>query len=138
MNGSVSDRTFGQWLDEYKDEIEQAALFSISDLPDEPAARGTQLGRANSECARMGFLLADAESFVLKAHAGAVVAVRKSHGDLSAGERNVVAKSDEDYVAAVRARDDLQVIVSALSRKSYAIMNLNKTTFHPAQSDHGQ
>ncbi len=120
--------TFSEWFDDFKDELEQAIAFSISDLPDEPAALKNDLSRSNREAARMGLKLSEAESFVLKSHASAVFAVRKNNPELTAEERKIVAKSDEDYIIAVKVRDDIHLVVRSLRDKSFSIMNLRNTT----------
>ena len=127
---------FDAWLLENYDEVHQSILFSVAPLSDESAARAVDLGRANTDCARMGFLLTEAESYVLRAHAEAVVETRRQNPGMQYHERIVMARAYGLHLKALKIRDDLKVVVDALSRKSYSIMNLNKTTFHPAQSAH--
>lgn len=97
----------------------------MAQLPDEPAALAEALSRAQSEYPRMGKLLTEVESFVLREHAAAVVAVRQNpeNAELTAEERKVIAKADPSYMQAVRLRDMLEVIVQALKNKCFAIMN---------------
>ena len=125
---------FDSWWDNVKDEVAQAQAFSIAPLSDEPAVMGQDLSRANSEQARMGLLLVDASSFVAQAEAVAMMRVRREYDDLSASERKVMVKADAEYQGAVRLRDSLDIIMSALKSKSFAIMNLRRTTFTPHQS----
>lgn len=127
-------KTVEGWLAENRDEIEQAQAFALAPLSDEPAVMGQDLSRANSEQARMGLLLVDASSFVAQAEAVAMMRVRREYDDLSASERRVMVKADAEYQCAVRLRDSLDIIMSALKSKSMSIMNLRRTTFTPHQS----
>lgn len=131
MQPATEAATLPDWWAEYKDEVEQAQAFSTADLPDEPAEMGKDMSRANREVARMGFLLTEAEQFLLRAHAAAVLEARRLHPELTADERKAVAKADADYLLALRMRDTLQVIVSSLKDKAYSLMNMRRTTFVP-------
>lgn len=128
---------FDAWLLENADEVDQSIRLSIAPLPDEPAARADALGRANTDCARMGFLLTEAESYVLRTHASAVLEVRSKYPEMQYSERITLAKAEPLHLRALKIRDDLKVVVEALSRRSYSIMNLNKNTFQPNQQRHG-
>lgn len=130
----ASGQNFESWWNENKDELAQAQAFSVASMSDEPAVMGQELSRANSEQARMGFLLVDANSFVNKAEATAMMRVRQEYADLSAAERKVLSRADDQYLQAVRLRDTLEIIVNALKSKSMAYMNLRRTTFTPHQS----
>lgn len=128
--------TVDEWVTEHMPEISEAMAFAVDDLPYEPAKLGQHLGIATALYPRMGALLADAEAFVLKAHAASVMETRRAHGDLTADERKVLAKADPDYLRVLKLRDDLAVIVAALKNKSFAIMNHRNNACDPkVQSD---
>lgn len=122
------EQTLEEWVEENIGEITQAQAFSTEDMSDEPARLAQDLSRSNREFARMGFLLADAEGWVLKAHAVAVTETRKTHKDFTAEERKVIAKAEPTYLRVLKLRDDLAVIVAALKSKSFAIMNHRNNT----------
>lgn len=115
--------TFAEWWDENGDEIVQAQEFSKDALSDAPGELAAQLSRAQSEYARMGALLADAESFLIQARAAAVLDVIKDpkYEDLAATERKHIVEDKAKDVK--RLRDNLEVTVVALKQKCFAIMN---------------
>ena len=124
----VREKTLEGWLDDHLHEIREAQDFSVDDLPHEPASLAEHLSLAQSLYPRMGFLLADAESFVLKAHAVSVMKVRGEFQDYTAEERKVISKSEPNYLAVVKLRDDLAVITQALKNKCFSIMNTRNNT----------
>ena len=117
------------WIAQNGDEVAQSAAFTIALLPSEPAAMTETLSRAQSEYGRMGALLADAESFVLLAHAAATMEAWDKYAERSADERKIMAKADPDYLQALRLRDNLKHIVQALHQKAFACMSAAKV-FH--------
>ena len=127
----IREQLIDGWLDDHLHEIRECQSFAIDELPDEPHALGQHLSIAQSMYPRMGFLLTDAEAFVLAAHAAAVVRVKQEYGDWTAEERRVLAKADLDYIAAKKLRDNLEVVVQALKAKGFSIMNLNRTILNP-------
>lgn len=124
--------TLDEWIVEHLHEIKEAQDFSVDAIPDEPATMGQHLSMAVTLYPRTGKLLADAEGFLLKAHAVSVMEVRRVHSDMTADERKVMAKADPDYLKALELRDSLSIIVSALKAKSFAIMNTRNNTLTPA------
>jgi hypothetical protein len=112
---------FEAWLGENAGEIEQAQAFSTDRLSDVPGELAAQLSRAQSEYPRMGYLLADAEAYLIQAEAVATLEIAKSHDYLAAPERRAVMKDRIKDVK--RVRDVLEVTVVALKQKSFAIMN---------------
>ncbi len=123
----IADQTLDFWLAENQGEIEQAQAFASDSLPDDPGPLAEVLSRAQSEFARIGFLLSDAESWVLKAHAAATLESRDKYADLSADERRIMAKADPIYLKVVRLRDNLRIMVDALKSKAFAVMNHRNT-----------
>lgn len=126
--------TMAEWWEEYKDEIEQARLFGVAPLPEEPGTMHQDLSRSNAEQSRMASLLTDAESFVIMAYAAAVLRVRREYPDITADERRAVAKADPQHLGALDLRGDLAAVVDSLKNKSYALMNLRRTTYTPQLS----
>lgn len=134
----ISVPEFATWVTNHEHEIRDAQAFAVDDLPQEPAPLADHLSMAQALYPRIGALLADAEGFVLKAHAAAVVAVRKQYPEMSAEERRVMTKADQGYVDAKRLRDILDVIVGALKNKSFCAMNLGRTILNPQGQRGGQ
>lgn len=116
------------WLETHMKEISVMQDFTLAYIPEEPGDMAIALSMAQSYFSRCGTLLADAESFVLKAHAAAIIEAREKYQNFSAKEREILAKADETYLKVVRLRDNLSVIVQALKAKGFAIMNHRNTT----------
>ncbi len=128
--------TLPEWIDENKDEVLKMQEFATSDLPENPVMLALDLSRAARYGARAGFMLAEAESFVLKAHAAAVVEVRHLHSSMTAEERRVMAKAEPTYLQVVLLRDNLAVIVSSLKTRCYVSMNARRSyQIHPGAQE---
>lgn len=123
--------TIDTWLENNTDEICQAQAFGLTALPDDPTLMGSDLSRSNSEHARMSYLLVDAESFLLVGEALAHAWVRTNMPELTAAEKKVEARSRIEYVQAFRLCGTLRAVVQSLKDKSFALMNLRRTTYTP-------
>lgn len=119
--------TLEEWLTEYRDEIDQSRAFALSERAWDPAHLDEDLRRSRRDYARMGVLLSQAETFVAQAEAAATHAVKVKFQDASAAERRVFAKADDQFRKVCEIRDDLQIIVSALNKMHYELMNFRKT-----------
>jgi len=121
----TKEKTLDEWIQANEDELEQIIAFSKAGLPDDAGGLHNELSRAQQELGRAGAFLADAESYVVQAEAAATLAVRKTHGELTAAERRAIVKDSIRHVQ--RLSDSLRVVVSALKTKAYALMNLNRS-----------
>lgn len=126
----ATEPTIADWIAEHGHEIAEAQEFTLDDIPDEPAISAQHLSMGQSLYARTGFLLAEMETFVAREHVAAMMRAR-AIPDLSAKEREVFSKGDPTYLKVRELQGKLQVIVTALGNKNYAIMNLRRTTLDP-------
>ena len=113
--------TFGEWLDQWKGEIEQAQEFVKSDMPTGPEGIQADLNRTIREYPRMAELMADADQFLLVSRASETLAVRTEHEDLAASERKAIIEGR--LAGIIRTRDILKTTCRALEERSYALMN---------------
>jgi len=114
--------TMEEWLEDNLDEITQAMELTKDGLSDNPGELDKQMSRAVSEYSRMGYLLSDADMFLVQAKAKALSGLDQ---DLTAGDKKIVLDNAVKDIA--RLRDNLQVAVSALKNMTYAIMNTRRT-----------
>jgi len=126
------EQTLESWFEENQDEITQMQAFSVSDMPDDPGRLALDLSCSARDGARAGFMLMDAEAFVLKAHAAATMEIRNTYPGWTSDERKILAKSDAVYLQVVRIRDTLSVIVSALKTRCYVGMNSRRSMPMPS------
>lgn len=119
------ENTLEEWLEQNADELAQMVEFSKAPLPDDVGALHNELSRAQQEVGRAGAFLADIEAYLTQAEAAATLDVRRTHPDLTAGERRAVVKGQIKDVQ--RLADGLRVVVSALRGKSFALMNLGRS-----------
>ena len=114
-----------EWLERNMDELTQMIEFSKAPLPDDVGALHLELSRAQQEVGRAGAFLADVEAYLTAAEASATLDVRKTHPELTAGERRAIVKGQIKDVQ--KLADSLRVVVAALKGKSFACMNLNRS-----------
>ncbi len=126
------------WIEDHKHEIDEAQACSIEELPDDPAAMSQAIALARAFYVRTGSLLTEAGTFVLRAHAAAVIETRRKFPECTADERRVIAKANETYVQTVRLKENLEIIVSALKSKCFEIMNARNNTLDRSGQQGGQ
>lgn len=122
---AAKELTLQEWLSEYEDEITQLVEFSKAALPDDAGGLHNELSRAQQDIGRAGAFLADLEAYVTQAEAAATIDIRKTHGELTAGERRAMVKAS--IASVVRYRDGLKTVLHALRGKSFALMNLGRS-----------
>lgn len=126
--------TFDKWFEENGDEIAQSREFALSDRAYEPANVDADVRRSRREYVRMGTLLSQMETFTVQARMAAIRRVHKDEPDLSAQESKVFVDADETYRGYCEIRDDLQQIVSALSKMHFELMNFRSNALKTAVS----
>lgn len=134
---TLGEQSLEDWFEENQDEILQLQAFATSDMPDEPSKLALDLSRASRDGARAGFMLADAESFVLKAQASATVNIAQKWPEMNANEKKILAKADDNYLKVTKIRDYLEVIVSSLKSRVYLGMNYRRSSYMPAGGQEG-
>jgi hypothetical protein len=115
---------FADWVLQNVDEIAQAQELTKRLYPDNPVELADHLSRAQSEYARMGYLLADCECYVVVHRASETIKARQDLGHLNGPERKAVVEAKIRDV--LRMRDTLQVVVSSLKQKCFGAMNLRR------------
>lgn len=123
---SKAQINFEDWMQENAGEIEQAQAFSTDGFPEQPAGIAEALSRSSSEYARMGYLLADADRFLIGKKAEILTRLLRDRPELTVDDRTLLVQDGVKDVR--RVRDILQVTVAALKQKSFALMNTNKVS----------
>jgi hypothetical protein len=135
MNGPGA--TFAEWVTLNASKVEEARKASTAELSTEPGPIANQLRHVRRHFVLMGYLLADAKTWTLKAHASATQEVRRKYPDYNGDERKAMAKSEDDYVKALHIEQMIETTASALKQMHFEILNGRRTTFPHAQSDTG-
>lgn len=111
---------FNSWLESTQARRDELAEYARSPLPiGNDSAGEINALIANEDDAQR--LLADAESYLLQAQASAMFQTRERHPDLSAKERELVAKSDVRDIQ--RTVDGVAVTARTISNRRYLQMN---------------
>ena len=114
---------FQSWLDENKDEIEQAQEFSKSDLPKVPEQIQPDLNRTTREYPRIAVFVADVERFLLEERARETLSVHRDKGllDLSAPERKMIVEARVSPI--IHTLSILKATAKALEQRHFALLN---------------
>ena len=116
-------QTFAQWIDYWKDEIEQAQSFTKSDMPTIAAEIQGDLNRTTRDFPRMAELLADVEKHLTQCRAQETLDIKSDpkYSDFTAPERKIIVESRIAHI--LRTRDILKATCRALEERSYALLN---------------
>jgi hypothetical protein len=117
----MTEKTFPEWLDQWRDEIEAMQLFTKSDLPTVAQEIQADLNRTTRDFPRVGELLADAENYVIVERAHETLNVKEDEPELSAAERKAIIESRIAHI--LRVRDILDTTRQALKQRSFALLN---------------
>lgn len=114
-----------EWLQSTEELRAKLLAYGRSPIPTEAGDRQIDVSTALEHGQDAGDLLADAETFVLQAEAAAVLAVRRTHPELTASERKVLASLEASEVT--RLRDGIAVLYRTIKDRRFALMNLNRS-----------
>lgn len=115
---------FNSWLESTQARRDELDAYARSPLPigNDSAGEINTLIVAEDDAQR---LLADVETYFVQAQARAMFAARQEHPDLSAKERELVAKSDVSGLQ--RIVGGIAVTARTISNRRYLQMNVNRS-----------
>jgi hypothetical protein len=116
----TAELSFDEWLSQTQARRDELAEYARSPMPIGNDSNGelNALIVAEDDAQR---LLVDAESYLLQAQSMAMFSARNDHPELSAKERELVAKSDVRHIQ--RLVDGIAVTARTISSRRFLQMN---------------
>ena len=121
----MKDLTLSEWLTSTQERRDELDAYGKSPLPADAGERHADIEKAIQSADDSGRLLADAESYLTQAEALAVFSVRKDHPEITAREREIVARAVVRDVQ--RLVEGVRTTNRTINQRIFVIQNANRS-----------